>query len=614
MIKSVTPQRSSHRSLVWFVLLLLGICVVSGGCGGGHGSIGGNADVEALNNKTFTSPTGATGEGTANGGTAVTLSDVSVSFTNVAASNASVESAATKGNVAVSYKLTVGTVSQDFYHSSSDVEITEESSGVYAFKLDDMSFKIDPSSGKFSLDGTFTLGGTTYKLDKPIEIEIGVGGSVNVNSIWDGGWVYQSGTAKTLFMNNEVSFKVQQLAMYFEDSNVSVDEGTSTISAVICLSADPTVAGQSVHLRVPVFFDKEAVKTKRTDSYEWTASTDHGVFTIDINPETNVANLQGYTRGTSTDVSLDVVMQKATASTIDVDSVLEGTWTVLSEGANGGFIYSSAIGGTAAMNNGYINAFFDDVDISKGTAHMTTVGAMPATINFFTSTSSSNIVLPLILSADMKIEHIFGSIYSFDIPNDYQPTRGVIIVEPTDTNRAALIVNSATKTNSVNMNVLFHIQKKTAADVDPKTIAKDAVWTADTDYADRTGGIIYSHDMEVQFAPLTMSKDAPFEVSFDADFAKKQITVSADGAFTVGGTVNVKVGDLLKRTAGEDTMTLDVQAVGSNMLYAESGSGKSTFAVVLVDTESAYVFADIAPTGKKDDEACSLAGYMKKKQ
>ena len=51
------------------------------------------------------------------------------------------------------------------------------------------------------------------------------------------------------------------------------------------------------------------------------------------------------------------------------------------------------------------------------------------------------------------------------------------------------------------------------------------------------------------------------------------------------------------------------------MLYAESESSMSRIAVVLNDEqERAYVFAEIAPTGKKYEEVCSICGTMKKKE
>ena len=135
--------------------------------------------------------------------------------------------------------------------------------------------------------------------------------------------------------------------------------------------------------------------------------------------------------------------------------------------------------------------------------------------------------------------------------------------------------------------------------------------------ADKTGGILYSKDLTAAinrpFVPLTMSKDAPFEVSLDVDLLNTKITVSADGDFIVGNNASsVNANTLLKAlNNNSETLTLPVQHPGYNTLYAETD--KSKFVVVLDDADTAHIFAEICPTGDKQSEVCSLAGLMKKK-
>ena len=109
-----------------------------------------------------------------------------------------------------------------------------------------------------------------------------------------------------------------------------------------------------------------------------------------------------------------------------------------------------------------------------------------------------------------------------------------------------------------------------------------------------------------------MSTGAPFTVSMDAVLANAKVTLEASGDFSVAGIKTVKVGDLIKAlNSDSDTMTLTVQHPGYNTLYAETKN--SRFVVVLTGTETAYIFVEIAPTGVKANEVCSLAGFMKKK-
>ena len=150
-----------------------------------------------------------------------------------------------------------------------------------------------------------------------------------------------------------------------------------------------------------------------------------------------------------------------------------------------------------------------------------------------------------------------------------------------------------------------------------KIAASKSEWTADETYASLVGGILYSADIaqetKAPFAPLTMSASAPFEVSLDVDLANTKVTVSADGNFIVGDNASsVNANALLKAlNNNSETLTLPVQHPGYNTLYAETD--KSKFVVVFIDENNASVFVDIAPTGVKTDEVCSLTGLMKKK-
>ena len=389
---------------------------------------------------------------------------------------------------------------------------------------------------------------------------VGNKNSSNVNDIWNGGWIYQSGSASSTMQGQEITFKVLQIAMFFENSSVSEDKGSSTLSAVFCVSSDKAPV-EGMYLLIPSLFDKEKVTTERTDDYTWTATTDHGTFEIDINPDTLVANVKGSTTNNTgdnpTNISLDIVMKKVESGhTVDVDNVLKGTWqtaTITDMNMSGGLISTgSSINGVAIMNGGTMTAVFESVDIANKEAHLTTTAmAMAKAVLTSSNNTSSDLVLPLIVSSDIEVSNIFGSIYKFNISRDYQPTKGIIIIEPEDQTKATLVINSVTANGQTAMNAMFHLTK-VENDIDIQTLAANKNWIAKTDFYQRSaGGIFYSQDMNVPLAPIEMSENAPFEVSLDVNFTAKQVTVSADGDFIVSGTsLIVNVGDLLKRLTG----------------------------------------------------------------
>ena len=228
-------------------------CVIAGGCGGSDhtpisNSGGENPDVEALNNKTFESPTGATGTGTAKDSDGndvdVTVSDLSVKLSNVTVS--SFQAAATKGTVVVSYTLTIGGNSEPYSRTENNVDLSEESSGVYAFSFDNLSFTIDPTSGVFTIAGNFTFAGKEYTLADPITIGVSETTTpetpetpvapdtpvTTVNDIWNGGWVAMTGSPK-IDLGNGVSLdaSVKNISVFFESSDVEDTDGSTTMSA-----------------------------------------------------------------------------------------------------------------------------------------------------------------------------------------------------------------------------------------------------------------------------------------------------------------------------------------------------------------------------------------------
>jgi hypothetical protein len=157
--------------------------IVSGGCGGGSGG-GGSSDTvmeESLKAQKFTSAEDVTAKAKDSSGNTVdvTISDLEVTFDNVTTATASVQAASRMAKVTVSYKMTVGNNTLR-YHKTDNVEVSETSSGVYAFKFDGLSLTVDPTSNKITCSGTFkpasgnagSSSSTEYTISDPVSIPV----------------------------------------------------------------------------------------------------------------------------------------------------------------------------------------------------------------------------------------------------------------------------------------------------------------------------------------------------------------------------------------------------------------------------------------------------------
>ena len=166
--------------------LVMFFIIASGGCGGGGSGGSGNSDTlmqESLKAQTFKSAENVTAKAKDASGNSVdiTISDLEVTFDSVTTAAASVQAASTRAKVTVSYKMTVGDDTTPLrYHKTGNVEVSETSSGVYAFQFDGLSLTVDPASNEITCSGTFkptnsnssTSSNTEYTVSEPIQIPV----------------------------------------------------------------------------------------------------------------------------------------------------------------------------------------------------------------------------------------------------------------------------------------------------------------------------------------------------------------------------------------------------------------------------------------------------------
>ena len=671
------------KNLVWLFVLLAALCVFSGGCGGGHsGAIGGGNGndepiIEELNNKTFETPAGTTGTSTAkdaNGTTVnVTASDFSVSFSNVATAGEEVQTSATTSTVTVAYVLTINGTSQSYSNTQSNVALSETSSGVYEFSLGDAIFTIDPTSGAVTLGGKFTFNNTVYTFDSPIkfsvdEKEISTPTPTptptpvtNVNELWNGGWLYTSGTVQAFMNNTTVDLTPLQFAVYLENSNVSTDTGSAKLSAVLCLSEDLNIPGTDaiLNIRLPILIDGESVTTTRTGDYTWDAKMNSGDFSLTFAEDGKTAGFTGKTRtGYINDVSFDIKMTKVDESNYNNNSnagLNDVTLTVVSTDYCGGYFTvfgaDNGLSVNSFMHHGYANAIFSNVDLDNESAHLIATVAMPANIAYFSGSgaapqNTAEILLPLVISEDIEIKKMFGGVYRFEILNDIQPTKGIIIFEPRDTTKSYIVLESTYAT--MKSAFFFNLKKQPDEDniINLAANLKGTTWTPKEILGQlEAGGILFSQDMQPQeMISMGVSKDDPFELYIesidlgssaggdDVDHdsvdhntthsnGQGRILVSLDGTFEFSPALNGQISSIDVETAlaslvgNNEGQALTFEHVGYNTLYSQTPHG--TLALVLQEDEnsgySAYVFIEVAPTGDKKQQTASAAANMARK-
>ena len=585
-------------------------CVIAGGCGGSDhtpisNSGGENPDVEALNNKTFESPTGATGTGTAKDSDGndvdVTVSDLSVKLSNVTVS--SFQAAATKGTVVVSYTLTIGGNSEPYSRTENNVDLSEESSGVYAFSFDNLSFTIDPTSGVFTIAGNFTFAGKEYTLADPITIGVSETTTpetpaipdtpetpktpvspdtpvTTVNDIWNGGWVAMTGSPK-IDLGNGVSLdaSVKNISVFFESSDVEDTDGSTTMSALFYVAASNDL------IKLPVLFDREIIATSRDETNEkvWEAKTNNnGDFNITLIDETHATFNGTFTFANAKISCNEIALTKPTTATDmgDISTKIKGTWQSDNDSDNGGFMLSPSLPMPLLGMGGYFNGVFSDNVL---------IYALMPTVIMNNGITTQGITVPIRVGgnlSDLNLEQIFGRIYRFE-------TKGVIAFTDAEANKAIMAVNL----NSSNLIAysVFDLEKKTGSgDVNITTVV-GSTWSA------RQGsGVLQS---EAGMQNLVMSEEAPFSVNFiSVDIANRSINLSADGTFFAVYFVdnvpqlmpfNFKeiIGTLSETGSVNDdgTVTLKgISNIGYNTWYATTEAG-STFLVAMKNENEGYI-------------------------
>ena len=444
-------------------------------------------------------------------------------------------------------------------------------------------------------------------MNKPIEIGVTkkTVNDVDVNAVWNGGWLGAVGSPK-VDLGNGTSFDaaVKMIAVFFESSDVEDTDGSATMSALFYVAASNDV------IKLPVVFDKEKIATSRdkTNKNIWTAKTaNNGEFNITMIDETH-ATFNGTFTFANVKISCgEIALQKPTTETDmgDISTKIKGTWQSDNASANGGFQILETPDGQSVFlgRGGYLNQIISD-NFIKVDALMpnTEVG------------STSSIALPIILSNDistLKLEKIFGKVYRFDIDSDNNAStmlKGVIAFDNASADKATMFIalggtNSNVSASGQSFSVC-EITKKTGDEIDITSSLGQTTWQAEeaVGIAEVTAVL-----------PLVMSEDKPFSVEFtEVNLPKREVTISADGLFTVAtnSALSYDVGQMIGQLTGTpgNSVTLPVSKIGFNTWYAASEHSQIT--VILRSEDESYISV-VLSTGTS---RAALVGLMKKKK
>ena len=390
----------------------------------------------------------------------------------------------------------------------------------------------------------------------------------NVNSVFSGAWRYTSGSVTAHLNGTSHAMTIRDFAVYFTDCDVDEEDGSAVFAAVAPL--------QGEYLNIPLAFDESTITTKRVDLDEWTATTPHGTFTIQLLSNTT-ARLTGRVnwQGEVVTADVDVMLAKVTSpsSMLDIDTVLNGTWqTSMNINDNGsgtatggGYVFFSS-GDVIPITSAFANMIFENTSINDGE---TTVTANAIVATFNESGSSKIPALPVIAEDyPAELTHIFANVYRLKFgEND----KGVFMLN--DENTAYFIVNTSVEVNpgvTSETHSIFPLTKKTGTDTVIITDQVGTTWTASTG----SGGVFSNNTV----SSLTMEN---FTVSFpEADVENKQVTITANGTFRTEAGVEVSI--------NYDGLVLDVERVGYNTYFSETEHG-STFMVTLLDDDTAMI-------------------------
>ena len=106
----------------------------------------------------------------------------------------------------------------------------------------------------------------------------------SVNTTMNGAWSYESGTVTVNLGGASQELTVQNFSVLFDSCDIEEDTGSARFAAVGVL--------QGERLLLPMLFDRTAASTTRTDLDTWTADTEHGKFTVELQDD-NSARLTG---------------------------------------------------------------------------------------------------------------------------------------------------------------------------------------------------------------------------------------------------------------------------------------------------------------------------------
>ena len=405
----------------------------------------------------------------------------------------------------------------------------------------------------------------------------------------NGAWQYEGGTVTANVNGISQELTIQKFTVLFENCDIEEDTGSAKFAAVGVLHGERAI--------LPMLFDKAAVTTTRTDSDTWTAKTQHGTFTVELLGD-NRARFTGSMSllgSNAAKADVDIVLSKlsSTATTIDINTALNGEWQTKVSVSEDGSTVNFADGGAYRFHDEnimpiaatFMNMTFSDTNIQAGTTKLSGI-AVEEVVDVSGETSEYHTVSVALNGKTAKISHLFGDIYLISDVSPY-PVIDISLIAMFDGGRLSIISESYTEYNGIveESRALFTTDKTTESKLASLDEFIGSSWKSSLNVLD-----VYKDDEYFTLFDVDlMSLDVSFP---SADVENMKLTLTTHAVVTAQDQT---VGEDISAVLNVNNAVLNVKSVGYNMLLGESEVG-NLFTVTLLTDKLAIVTGDISYT------------------
>ena len=325
---------------------------------------------------------------------------------------------------------------------------------------------------------------------------------------------------------------VTRAMLFFDDCDIANSNGTAKFTAIVIISNDSSF--------LPICLNGVGLSTQRNSTNEWTFTTsDGGTLSINMASEEKI-NLSGRVQYLDYDCEFSTVVEKNPSKSINLRTILDGTWKL--DGTQcGGYLANSSDAKTVVIPEA-VSILFNgtEQENADSKSKMTYFYSLQMKDSKLANNNDTSLLQNINPASEGSLTQLYDDVYKFTETNGNE---NIIFIENTD----EIFMFRLDNKNDSAKTCMFLPLKKVSFDVES---ALNKTWRASKGNG---GGYIYVHFDNTNNDPVLETLNMLESFSFTLENAElnfSDVTLNNDN--TITATMNIDTAFFMTNTMLEE--------------------------------------------------------------